>query len=183
MHMHIRYHFLADLHVTRQVHETEIEKRVQNTPNKPFRVELVTSQNRDYRPHAISEHSFVIYHLYWEFTDLSRESQTSMNTSDFHHQQRWKMTTTGFISHVLLTSISISLYLDSFSVNFAEVLLSDRTAMSMGMHLLYFLSLTTVVGLLVFIFLSVFTGISQSIVTSLFSVNVVGWCSYHFSVV
>ena len=49
-------------------------------------------------------------------------------------------TTTGivsvFISHILLTSISKSLYLDNFSVNFAEVLLSDGTAMSMSKHLL-----------------------------------------------
>ena len=49
-------------------------------------------------------------------------------------------TTTGivsvFISHILLTSISKSLYLVNFSVNFAEVLLSDGTAMSMSKHLL-----------------------------------------------
>ena len=49
-------------------------------------------------------------------------------------------TTTGivsvFISHILLTSISKSLYLDNFSVNFAEVLLSDGTAMSMSKHLI-----------------------------------------------
>ena len=49
-------------------------------------------------------------------------------------------TTTGIvsvlISHILLTSISKSLYLDNFSVNFAEVLLSDGTAMSMSKHLL-----------------------------------------------
>ena len=49
-------------------------------------------------------------------------------------------TTTGIvsvlISHILLTSISKSLYLDNFSVNFAEVLLSDGTALSMSKHLL-----------------------------------------------
>ena len=49
-------------------------------------------------------------------------------------------TTTGIvsvlISHILLTSISNSLYLVNFSVNFAEVLLSDGTAMSMSKHLL-----------------------------------------------
>ena len=33
-----------------------------------------------------------------------------------------------------------SLYLDNFSVNFAEVLLSDGAAMSISMHLLSFLS-------------------------------------------
>ena len=49
-------------------------------------------------------------------------------------------TTTGIvsvlISHILLTSISKSLYLVNFSVNFAEVLLSDGTGMSMSKHLL-----------------------------------------------
>ena len=50
MHMRIRYHFLADLRVTRHVRETGSEKRVRNTQNKPYRVELVTSPNRDYRP-------------------------------------------------------------------------------------------------------------------------------------
>ena len=69
MHMRIRYHFLADLHITRHACETESEKRIRNTQNKPCRVELVTSPNRDYRPYAISENSFFIYHLYWEFTD------------------------------------------------------------------------------------------------------------------
>ena len=51
-------------------------------------------------------------------------------------------TTTGivsvFISHILLTSISQSFYLDNCSVNFAEVLLSDETARSMSMP--FFLS-------------------------------------------
>ena len=50
MHMRIRYHFLADLHVTRRARETESEKRIRNTQNKPCRVELVTSPNRDYGP-------------------------------------------------------------------------------------------------------------------------------------
>ena len=50
MHMRIRYHFLADLHVTRHARETESEKRIRNSQNKPCRVELVTSPNRDYRP-------------------------------------------------------------------------------------------------------------------------------------
>ena len=43
MHMRIRYHYLADLHVTRQARETW------------------------HRPYAISEHSSFIYH--WVFTD------------------------------------------------------------------------------------------------------------------
>ena len=35
MHIHIRYHFLADLHVTRHACETESEKHIRNTQNKP----------------------------------------------------------------------------------------------------------------------------------------------------
>ena len=35
VHMRIRYHFLADLHVARQELETESEKRIRNTQNKP----------------------------------------------------------------------------------------------------------------------------------------------------
>ena len=46
----IGYHFLADLHVTRHARGTEREKRIRNTQNKPYIVELVTSRNRDYRP-------------------------------------------------------------------------------------------------------------------------------------
>ena len=45
-----QYYFLADLHVTRHAGETESEKRIRNTQNKPCRVELVTSPNHDYRP-------------------------------------------------------------------------------------------------------------------------------------
>ena len=55
--------------MSQDARETESEKRIRNTQNKPCRVELVTSPNRDYRPYAISENSFFIYHLYWEFTD------------------------------------------------------------------------------------------------------------------
>ena len=45
IHMRIRYHFLADLHVTGHARETWSE----DTQNKPCRVELVTSRNHDYR--------------------------------------------------------------------------------------------------------------------------------------
>ena len=58
MHIRIKNHFVADLQVTGHARETESEKRIQNTPNKPFTVELVTSLNRGYRPYVISEHSF-----------------------------------------------------------------------------------------------------------------------------
>ena len=50
MYMRIRYHFLAGLHVKKHARETESEKRIRNTQNKPCRAELVTSRNRDYRP-------------------------------------------------------------------------------------------------------------------------------------
>ena len=50
MHMRIRYYLLADLHVTRHSRETESEKRIRDTQNQPWRVEPVTSPNRDYRP-------------------------------------------------------------------------------------------------------------------------------------
>ena len=66
MHRRIRHHFLADLHVTRCAWSKGVSGIFLN---KPCRVELVTSPNRDYRPYAISENSFFIYHLYWEFTD------------------------------------------------------------------------------------------------------------------
>ena len=48
MHMRIRYHLLADFHVTRHARETESEKRIRNAQNKPCGVKLVTSRNRDY---------------------------------------------------------------------------------------------------------------------------------------
>ena len=60
-------------------------------------------------------------------------------SSPFLNRPRAPMTTgivSVLISHILLTSISKSLYLDNFSVNFAEVLLSGGTAMSMSKHLL-----------------------------------------------
>ena len=60
-----------------------------------------------------------------------------------------------YISKILVTSISKSSNLDNFSVNFAEVLLSDETAASMSVHLLSFLSLTTMSRLLASVNLAV----------------------------
>ena len=66
-------------------------------------------------------------------------------------------TTTGiapvFTSLILMISISRYLYLDNFSVNFAEVFLSDETVVSMSMDLLSFFSLTTMSGLLLLLLL------------------------------
>ena len=72
------------------------------------------------------------------------------SSSPFFISPRTGMTTgivSVFISHILLISISRSLYLDNFSVNFAEVFLSDETVVSMNMHLLFFFSLTAMSGL------------------------------------
>ena len=49
LHMRIRYHFLADLRITSHASETESKKGIQNTLNKPCRVELFTSRNSVYR--------------------------------------------------------------------------------------------------------------------------------------
>ena len=62
MHMRIRYHFLADLHVTRQARETESEKRIRNTQNKPCRVELVQGQIVLIDPKPHQSKRFFIYH-------------------------------------------------------------------------------------------------------------------------
>ena len=86
MHMRISYHFLADLRITRHTREIESEKCIRNTVNKTFRVELVASRNRDYSPYAISEHSLFLHTFGNSPMDLSRESQTSTNTSEFDHQ-------------------------------------------------------------------------------------------------
>ena len=57
MHMHIRYHFLDDLHVKRRAWNRKW-KAYPEYPKQTCRVELVTSWNCDYRPQAISEHLF-----------------------------------------------------------------------------------------------------------------------------
>ena len=91
---------------------------------------------------------------------------------------------TGIVSvlmpHIRLVSISKSLYLDSFSVTFTDVFLSDGTAMSINLQVFVLWSLITISGLLAVIFLSVYIGMSHNIVTSSFSVTVSGSWSYHF---
>ena len=82
IHVRIRYHFLADLHVTGHARETWSE----DTQNKPCRVELVTSRIMiiEFKPYQ-STH-FFLYTIEHSPMDLSRESQTSTNTSEFDHQ-------------------------------------------------------------------------------------------------
>ena len=58
MHMSIRYHFLADLHVTGHARETESE----SSQNKPCRVELVTAEIVIIDPKPYQGTHFSIYH-------------------------------------------------------------------------------------------------------------------------
>ena len=69
-----------------------------------------------------------------------------------------------FISHIFVTSISRSLYLDSFSTSLIGTFLSDGRLVSIIMHVFSFLSLIIMSGLLAFISLSVFTGMFHNIV-------------------
>ena len=82
-----------------------------------------------------------------------------------------------FMPHIFSISISRSLYFESFSVVFIEVFLSVGTDISISWQVLCFLSFTTMSGLLALISLSVWIGMSHSIVASLFSVTVFGSCS------
>ena len=88
-----------------------------------------------------------------------------------------------FIPHILVISISRSLYLESFSATLTDVFRSDGTAMSINIHVFSFLFLIMMSGLLALMVLSVCTCISQRIVTVSFSVTISGWCSYHLSAV
>ena len=65
-----------------------------------------------------------------------------------------------FIPHILVVSISRSLYLESFSVVFNEVFLSDGTAISMSLQVLFLWSLITVSGLLAAISLAAYHKVS-----------------------
>ena len=66
-------------------------------------------------------------------------------------------------------------------MNFNEVFLSDGTAMSTSLQVLFLWSLITISGLLAAISLSVCICMTQSIVALSFPVTVAGSCSYHLS--
>ena len=83
-----------------------------------------------------------------------------------------------FIPHIIAVSISSSLYLESFSATFTDVLRSYGTAMSISIHDFSFLFLIIMSDLLALMALSVWTCVSQRIVTSSFSVTVSGFYSY-----
>ena len=74
IYMRIRYHFLADLHVTRHSRETESEKRIRNTQNKPRKVQLVTCPNRDYTDPKPHQSTHFLYTIKNSPMDLSRKS-------------------------------------------------------------------------------------------------------------
>ena len=79
-----------------------------------------------------------------------------------------------FICHILVTSISRSLYFDNFSVSLLATFRSDGTDMSMKMHFFSFLSLITISGLFAVTSLLVWIGISNNITTSFPSTTVLG---------
>ena len=81
-----------------------------------------------------------------------------------------------FIPHIFSISISRSLYFVSFSIVFKEVFLSVGMDISINRQVLSFLSFTTMSGLFALISLSVWIGMSQSIVAVWFSVTVAGSC-------
>ena len=86
-----------------------------------------------------------------------------------------------FICHSFSTSISRSLYLDSFSNSATETFLSEGIYKSISLQVFSFLSLTVMSGLFALIFLSVYMLQSHKMVTLSVSVTVSGWCSYQLS--
>ena len=84
MHMRIRYHFLADLHVTRHERETESEKRIRNTQTNLVELNNLQAQIViiDLKLHQNTHFLYTII----TSMDLSMKSQTSTNTSELDHQ-------------------------------------------------------------------------------------------------
>ena len=85
------------------------------------------------------------------------------------------------IPHILVVSISRSLYFETFSMAFVEVFRSDGTDTSISYQHRLAWSLVTISGLFADSSLSVCICISSRIVISSFSVTVSGLCSYHLS--
>ena len=91
MHMRIRYHFLADFHVTRHVHarETESEKHIRNIWTNLVAMNYRNCKSNSWlslsHARALTFCDFVVCHF--EFTDY-RKSQTSTNTSD--RGEKWQ---------------------------------------------------------------------------------------------
>ena len=81
--------------------------------------------------------------------------------------------------HSLVTSISRSLYFESFSNCFMDVFLSDGMATSISRHSFFFLFFIIMSGRLALMVRSVCMGKSHSMVVFSVSVTSSEWCSYH----
>ena len=111
-----------------------------------------------------------IFPKFWSIPSLSLSAPTIIGTVSV------------LIPHILVVSISRSLYFESFSMTFVEVFRSDGTDTSITLQHRLAWSLITISGLFADSSLSVCICISNRIVTSSFSVTVSGLCSYHLSV-
>ena len=86
MHMRIRYHFLTDLNVTRHSRETESEKRIRNkTKQNLLELNYLQTEIVIIDPNPYQSTHF-LYTIENSPMDLSRESQTATNISEFDHQ-------------------------------------------------------------------------------------------------
>ena len=112
-----------------------------------------------------------IFPKFWSIASLISPSTPAMTG-----------TVSVLIPHILVVSISRSLYFESFSMTFVEVFRSDGTDTSITLQHRLAWSLITISGLFADSSLSVCICISNRIVTSSFSVTVSGLCSYHLSV-
>ena len=110
-----------------------------------------------------------IFPKFWSIPSLSPSVPTTSGTVSV------------LISHILVVSISRSLYFETFSMAFVEVFRSDGTDTSISLQHRLAWSLVTISGLFAYSSLSVCICISQRIVTSSFSVTVSGLCSYHLT--
>ena len=84
--------------------------------------------------------------------------------------------------HIFVTSISRSLYLESFWNSLREIFLSSGTATSSIIHVFSLWSFIVLSGRFASILLSVWIVKSHKIVTYVLSITGCGVCSYHFSV-
>ena len=83
------------------------------------------------------------------------------------------------IPHILITSLSRSLYFYNFSVSLFATLRLDGTSLPMKIYLFSFLTLITISGLLAIISLLLWIGISYSMNASFPQIIVLGLPSYH----
>ena len=95
-------------------------------------------------------------------------------------------TTTGIVLvlsfYISVTTISRSLYLESFWNSLREIFLSAGTVTSIMMYVFSLTCFIVMPSWFASIFLSLLIAKSHGIVTSLLSVTGCGVCSYHFSV-